>query len=166
MRTRTVVAAALTAGTLAASPAVVSVAVAQLRSQAPARCTTCHSGGNAVVAQARKYLGVPYVWGGTTRAGLDCSGLTQRVYADLGTDLPRTAAEQQYAGTAVHGLRNARRGDLLFYEPDSSGAAHHVAIYEGNGRLIEAPQPGVPVSERDVYSGVIAIRHIPIKGER
>jgi cell wall-associated NlpC family hydrolase len=131
-------------------------------------CATCHSGGRngtTVVTAARRYLGVPYVWGGTDPAtGLDCSGFTRRVYRDLGVQLPRTAAEQQHAGTAVHGgLKNARPGDLLFWVYPDGG--HHVAIYEGGGRLIEAPQRGVPVSERNVYSGVIAIRRISIKGE-
>jgi cell wall-associated NlpC family hydrolase len=131
-------------------------------------CTACHSTGSQdqrVVTVARRYLGVPYVWGGETRAGMDCSGFTQRVYRDLGVQLPRTAAEQQHAGTAVHGgIKNARPGDLLFWVYPDGG--HHVAIYEGGGRLIEAPQAGVPVSERKVYSGVIAIRRIPIKGEK
>lgn len=165
MRPRTSVVAVLLGASVATAPAVVPAAIARLRSATPARCTTCHSNGSAVVAQARKYLGVPYMWGGTTRAGLDCSGLTQRVWRDLGGDLPRTAAEQQHAGQPVHGgIKHAKPGDLLFWAyPDGD---HHVAIYEGSGRLIEAPQPGVPVSERKVYSGVIAIRRVPIEGEK
>ncbi len=159
MRPRTLAVAVLLGASAATAPAVVSAAVAKLTAHAPARCSTCHSSGDAVVAQARKYLGVPYVWGGETRSGMDCSGLTQRVYADLGVELPRTAAEQQHAGRPVHGgIGKARPGDLLFWAyPDGD---HHVAIYEGGGRLIEAPQPGQDVSERDVYSGVIAIRRI------
>jgi cell wall-associated NlpC family hydrolase len=134
-------------------------------------CVSCHGNGDAVVQDARRYLGIPYVWGGECAArrgctGLDCSGLTKRVFADLGTELPRTAAEQQHAGTPVRDLKHARPGDLLFYEPDSGGAAHHVAIYEGGDRLVEAPQEGVPVSERKVYSGVIAIRRVELKGEK
>lgn len=162
MRPRTLAVAVLLGVSAATAPAVVSAAVAKLTAHAPARCTTCHnSGGNAVVARARTYLGVPYVWGGETRSGLDCSGLTQRVYADLGMRLPRTAAEQQHAGRPVHGgIGKARPGDLLFW--DYGGGDHHVAIYEGGGRLIEAPQPGYEVSERPVYDGVIAIRRIAI----
>jgi len=166
MKTRAVVAAGALAGILAAGGPTLA-ALADRPRLLP--CAGCHGpgDGNRVVTQARRYLGTPYVWGGTDPAtGLDCSGFTQRVYADLGTQLPRTAAEQQHAGTAVHGLGNARPGDLLFYEPDSGGAAHHVAIYEGNGRLIEAPQRGVPVSERKVYSGVIAIRRMSIRGTK
>jgi cell wall-associated NlpC family hydrolase len=158
MKTRTMAAAALVGALLAGPSAVASALTAGPRLPA---CAGCHGpgDGNAVVRQARRYLGVPYLWGGTDPAtGLDCSGFTQRVYADLGKQLPRTAAEQQHAGTPVHGLSNARPGDLLFW--DYGDGDHHVAIYEGSGRLIEAPQPGMTVSERNVYSGVVAIRRI------
>lgn len=136
-----------------------------------ADCASCHGGsgnGTAVVTVARRYLGVPYVWGGTNPAtGLDCSGFTQRVYRDLGVQLPRTAAEQAHAGTAVHGLGKARAGDLLFWANDD-GTVHHVAIYLGGGRLVEAPQAGQDVSERAVYDRehLVAIRRIQLKGEK
>ena len=69
--------------------------------------------GDQVVADARKYLGIPYVWGGTDPAkGLDCSGLVQRVYADLGIDLPRVSQDQARVGQAVPSLAQARPGDL------------------------------------------------------
>ena len=159
MRTRAVVVAAAVAGTLAATPAGRGAVASVVHGPV---CASCHSDGNAIVRDARRYLGVPYVWGGESRAGMDCSGFTQRVYADLGVQLPRTAAEQQHVGTPVRDLAHARPGDLLFYEPDESGVAHHVAIYEDDGRLIEAPRPGMTVSQRDVYDGVMAIRRIPI----
>src|SRR4051812_32988521 len=64
--------------------------------------------GDAVVEGARKYLGVPYVWGGTDPAkGLDCSGLVQKVYGELGYDLPRVSHDQAKAGTAVASLADA-----------------------------------------------------------
>ena len=132
---------------------------------ATAAAATSGSGGvtgDMVVQDARKYLGVPYVWGGTDPAkGLDCSGLVQRVYKDLGIDLPRVSYEQAKAGTAVTGgLANARPGDLLaFHSPVS-----HIAIYIGDGKMIEAPRPGRDVHVTDVYATPTAIRRIIPEG--
>ena len=101
--------------------------------------------GQAVVADARQYLGVPYQWGGTNPAtGLDCSGLVQRVYSDLGISLPRTSQEQATVGTPVAGVAAAQPGDLVFYEPSPSGPGH-VGIYIGNGQIIDAPHTGTVV---------------------
>lgn len=116
--------------------------------------------GADVVADARKYLGVPYVWGGTDPSkGLDCSGLTGRVYRDLGIDLPRVSRDQAHVGTAVNGLAQAQPGDLLFF----GSPIHHVAIYEGNGMMIEAPHTGQSVKEikvADFGEPVSAIRRV------
>jgi peptidoglycan DL-endopeptidase CwlO len=99
-------------------------------------------GGDAVVADATRYLGVPYRWGGTDPArGLDCSGLVQRVYRDLGVALPRTSAEQARSGRPVASLADARPGDLVaFGEP-----VDHIGIYAGDGRMIVAPHTGTVV---------------------
>jgi len=117
--------------------------------------------GADVVADARKYLGVPYVWGGTNPAsGLDCSGLVQKVYSDLGIDLPRVSRDQAKAGTPVANLDQAKPGDLLaFGEP-----VHHIAIYIGDGKMIHAPQPGEKVKVADVYETPSAIRRILPEG--
>ena len=110
-----------------------------------------------VVADARRYLGVPYVWGGTDPAtGLDCSGLVQRVYADLGVSLPRHSTEQARAGTAVPDLAAARPGDILAF----GHPVDHVAIYLGNGQMIAAPEPGDRVKVQQVYTTPTAIRRI------
>ncbi|HEX2903038.1 MAG TPA: transglycosylase SLT domain-containing protein [Jatrophihabitans sp.] len=112
--------------------------------------------GSAVVASAEKYLGVPYVWGGTTSAGLDCSGLVQKAYGDLGISLPRLAADQAHAGTAVPSLDQAQPGDILaFGDP-----AYHVAIYLGDNKMIAAPEPGEKVKIQDVYQTPTSIRRV------
>ncbi|WP_232421884.1 transglycosylase SLT domain-containing protein [Nocardioides sp. Iso805N] len=100
--------------------------------------------GSDVVTDARRYLGVPYLWGGTDPSkGLDCSGLVQQVYGDLGISLPRVSRDQADTGTAVGSLADAQPGDLLFF----GSPIHHVAIYEGNGMMIEAPHTGQSVKE-------------------
>ena len=112
--------------------------------------------GSAVVADAEKYLGVPYVWGGESRSGMDCSGLVQQTYKDLGISLPRVAADQQKVGQAVPSLADAQPGDLLFF----GQPAYHVAIYLGNNQLIESPEPGKTVHITDVYQTPTSIRRI------
>lgn len=112
--------------------------------------------GAEVVASAEKYLGVPYVFGGTSNSGLDCSGLVQKAYGDLGISLPRVAADQAHVGTAVPSLDQAQPGDILaFGDP-----AHHVAIYLGNNMMIAAPEPGDHVKIQSVYETPSTIRRI------
>ncbi|MBO9523537.1 MAG: transglycosylase SLT domain-containing protein [Nocardioidaceae bacterium] len=113
---------------------------------------------DAVVSEARKYLGIPYVWGGTDpQKGLDCSGLVQLVYKNLGYDLPRVSWQQAKAGTEVTGgLSNARPGDILAF----GSPVHHVGIYIGGGKMIEAPRPGKDVRVSDVYETPTHIRRV------
>ena len=115
--------------------------------------------GTAVVSDAEQYLGVPYVWGGTSPvSGFDCSGFVQHVYGDLGISLPRTSQEQSTVGTPVADLADAQPGDLVFFEPGSSGPGH-VGIYLGNGQMIDAPHTGTDVRIEPVGQPV-AIRRI------
>jgi cell wall-associated NlpC family hydrolase len=91
-----------------------------------------------VLETADKYVGVPYVWGGNTPSGFDCSGFTKYVFARHGVTLPRTSREQARAGSAVSlDIADFLPGDLLlFAEPDE--AISHVAIYVGDGQIIHA----------------------------
>lgn len=92
----------------------------------------------AIMDEAKKHLGLPYVWGGTSPvSGFDCSGFTQYVYRTLGVEIPRVARDQQKVGKQID-VKDIKVGDLLFY----GKPAHHVAIYAGNGYYIHAPQTG------------------------
>ena len=131
--------------------------------------TGASSGSSPIVSTASQYLGVPYVWGGSTPSGFDCSGLVQYVFGQLGVSLPRTAAEQEQVGTPVASLADAEPGDLLFFEPGENGAppgeAGHVAIYIGNGQMIAAPETGENVQIQAVPTTPLAIRRIAVPGE-
>ncbi|MFI2365757.1 C40 family peptidase [Promicromonospora sp. NPDC019610] len=98
---------------------------------------------SAVVSIGMRYLGVPYLWGGSTPAGMDCSGFTSYVYAQVGVNLPRTSSEQRYAGPEVS-WSEAQPGDLIW----SPG---HIAIYAGDGMQIEAPVPGKTVRYTQIW---------------
>jgi hypothetical protein len=124
--------------------------------------TTSGVTGDDVVAEAKKYLGVPYVWGGTDpKRGLDCSGMIQLVYKNLGYDIPRVSYQQATAGTAVTGgLANAKPGDILAF----NSPVNHVGIYVGDGKMIEAPRPGLNVRITEVTETPTAIRRIIPEG--
>jgi murein DD-endopeptidase len=89
-----------------------------------------------------KMTGIPYVYGGSTPAGFDCSGLVHYVYAQAGVSVPRTS-RAQFANAVHINPKNAKPGDLLFFMNDDKS---HVAIYIGKGTFIHAPAPGWSVS--------------------
>ncbi len=92
--------------------------------------------GATIVTSAQKYMGVPYVWGGTTPDGWDCSGYTQYVMKENGISIPRTAAEQYSKGVAVD-KANLKVGDMVFFTTYKPGASH-VGFYMGDGKFIHA----------------------------
>ncbi|MFP4498487.1 MAG: NlpC/P60 family protein [Vulcanimicrobiota bacterium] len=96
--------------------------------------------GNSIVKTAFKYKGVPYIFGGSTPSGFDCSGFIQYVYRENGIKTPRMAHHQYYAGTPVS-KKNLRPGDLVFFETYTAGISH-VGIYIGNNQFIHASSRG------------------------
>lgn len=115
--------------------------------------------GSDVVASARKYLGVPYVWGGNNpKIGLDCSSLVQQSFKDLGVSLPRVARDQAKQGTEVPSLAQAKPGDLIV-----TRGGGHIGIYLGDNKMIHAPRPGENVSIRKLFetdADIMTIRRI------
>ena len=137
-----------------ASIAASQVAISKIRSAAPSLKKSTISLGNStpslvasrggatftsntLIAYASNYLGLPYIWGGTTPAGFDCSGYTQYVFAHFGISLPRVSQDQQNVGTLIS-RANLQPGDLVFF----GTPAHHVGIYIGNGNMISSPHTG------------------------
>jgi cell wall-associated NlpC family hydrolase len=101
------------------------------------------SGHSAVVAIAQRYLGVPYVYGGASPSGFDCSGLVMYCYAQIGVGLAHGATAQQQSSTPVP-LNALQPGDLVFF--GSASYSSHVGIYAGGGSMIHAPHTGAVVS--------------------
>lgn len=94
--------------------------------------------GQDILNYGYQFLGVPYVWGGTTPRGFDCSGLTQYVFRQFGINIPRVASAQASVGTRV-AYADLQAGDLVFF---GSGSITHVGIYISNGNMLHAPRPG------------------------
>lgn len=107
------------------------------------------SKADIAVATALSYLGVPYVWGGASRSGVDCSGLVMLAWAAAGVYLPHYSGAQ-YAETVHIPLADIEPGDLLFYGYDGD---QHVAMYIGRGLMIEAPETGQVVHITPIRTG-------------
>ena len=120
----------------------------------PSYSPPSYSGGGAdtAIATAKSYLGVPYVWGGESYGGVDCSGLTMLAWESAGVDLPHLSRAQYGYGTHVP-IGSMEAGDLIFWSSNGAQSGiYHVAIYLGGGQMIEAPTFGVPVRITGVYS--------------
>src|SRR3954453_14018382 len=114
--------------------------------------------GDDVVQAALKYKGVPYVFGGESSSGMDCSGLVQKTFADLGVSVPRLVHEQQTVGQKVDSLKDAKPGDLIVLN-----GGDHIAIYAGNNTVIHAPYEGRTVSVQKAWftdKDIVPIRRV------
>ena len=106
--------------------------------------------GSRIIQLARVWLGVPYLFGGCSRAGVDCSCLVQNVYAAAGIHLPRVAVDQFNATVPI---ASPGPGDLVFFANTYMPGISHVGIYIGNGMQINAPTTGEVVSVVPVFTG-------------
>ena len=118
--------------------------------------------GNQVVSYAKRFIGVPYVWGGTTPSGFDCSGFVQYIYANNKSykiQIPRTTYDQINVGKPI-AKTNLQPGDLVFF--GSASSVDHVGIYIGSNQFIEAPHTGanVRISTLSTMTDFYAARRI------
>ncbi len=116
--------------------------------------------GQALVREARRFLGTPYAWGGDTPAGgFDCSGFTQYVYGRLGVKLPRRAFDQFQRGQEIE-KPALQPGDLVFFLSPSPQASLHVGIYEGGGLFLHAPGRGRRIGEARLDDPFFSARYM------
>jgi hypothetical protein len=115
--------------------------------------------GGQAVAIAYHFLGVPYVWGGASPAGFDCSGLTMYVYAQLGIKLGHYTGFQYYEGRQVP-RDQLQLGDLVFFHANSSGVPGHEGLYIGNGSFIHAPHTGDVVRISSLFETRYALSYV------
>ncbi len=112
---------------------------------------TTSTSGTAIVNCAKQYLGVPYVWGGASPSGFDCSGLVYYVLNSVGISVPRSLREQQSLGVYV-AKSDLQPGDIVYFQNTYASGISHVGIYAGNGKFIHAPHSGAVVSYADLNS--------------
>ncbi|NPV92284.1 MAG: C40 family peptidase [Firmicutes bacterium] len=124
-----------------------SASKAPVSTPTPSRAASGSSSG--VLATAKKYMGVRYVYGGESPSGFDCSGFTQYVFDKSGVDLPRTASDQASVGVKVSRSELAP-GDLVFFHTGGSSSINHVGIYAGSNQFIHASRTkGITLTSMD-----------------
>ncbi len=134
------------------------IAALQAQDTAASAAPETTATGAGIVSAAESYEGVPYVFGGTSRDGIDCTGLVQKALGDAGITVGRSMDEQMTAGTEVGKLADAKPGDLIVLD----GGAH-IVIYAGNGNVIHAPYEGRTVTEQKAWfddSDIVTIRRV------
>ena len=134
----------------AESPSVVRTLVATAPGPQGGRSAADSSVGDRIIELARAWLGAPYVFGGCSVTGVDCSCLVQKVYAAAGIRLPRVAVDQFNATVPVV---DPQLGDLVFFANTYEPGISHVGIYIGDGLQISAPTTGQFVSVAPVFNG-------------
>ena len=122
----------------------------------PSRSQTVSTKGQAVVELAKQYLGTPYVYGGSSPSGFDCSGFVSYIYKSMGVTLNRVAADQMSNGTWVS-KNDLQPGDIVGFA-NRSGYVNHVGIYAGNGMMIHSPQTGDVVKYESIVTGNYSMR--------
>jgi cell wall-associated NlpC family hydrolase len=115
--------------------------------------------GGQAVSLAYQFLGVPYIWGGSTPLGFDCSGLTMYVYRQLGIKLGHYTGFQYYEGRRVPRAQ-LEPGDLVFFHANSAGVPQHEGMYIGNGAFIHAPHSGDIVRVSSLYETRYALSYV------
>ncbi|WP_432365424.1 NlpC/P60 family protein [Lacticaseibacillus paracasei] len=136
--------ASSSAASSSANTSTTSASSSASASQAPASNTSSVSvSGGSIASSAAKYIGVPYVYGGTSPSGFDCSGLIYYAAKEAGINLPRTSQAQSTLGSYVS-VSDLQAGDLVFW--GGVGSAYHVGIYIGGGQYLHAPAPGQSVT--------------------
>src|SRR5436190_1126273 len=115
--------------------------------------------GGQAVALAYQFLGIPYVWGGATPSGFDCSGLTMYVYGQLGIKLGHYTGFQYYEGRRVP-RDQLEPGDLVFFHANSIGVPQHEGMYVGNGSFIQAPHTGDVVRISSLFDTRYALSYV------
>ena len=117
-----------------------------------ASSSSSNTKGEEIVAYAKSFLGKPYVYGGSSPSGFDCSGFTSYVYKHFGYSLSRSASGQASNGTKVENMSDLKPGDLVIYKNHSLTKIGHVGIYIGDNKMIHASEPKTGVIITDIDS--------------
>lgn len=117
------------------------------------------------IAKAFDALGIPYVFGGESRNGMDCSGFTQTIYKQVGVTLPRVSKDQAKVGTQIDKTNQAiwRKGDLIGFDYNKNGEIDHIGIYRGDGTMIHTNTPATGINIKAVTptsSGLVSVNRV------